>query len=301
MDGINFNKIVDQRIPEARRATKGSKYNKDNPLFDTATQGPFQAEFWQAMQLELHTLMKEFDCWNYVPNPGKNVLPNTWAFKIKRYPDGRVKQFKAQFFAQGDRQKEGIDYFETWVPVVMWSTVCIVMVPAAKLNLISVQCDITAAFIHGRVPSTETIYIHQPRGFHRGNGDKVSHLKRTLYGLKHSPRYFFEYLSERLIKLGLTPSKYDPCLFMNKTLIIIIYVNDILIYGHNETDIDEPIEKLKKKDVALHKEGTAEGYLGVDIKRKGSLITLQQKGLTQRIIEALGLDSKYSTPIDTLS
>jgi hypothetical protein len=86
---------------------------------------------------------------------------------------------------------------------------------------------------------------------------------------------------------------------MNKTLIVIIYVDDILIYGHNETDIDELIEKLKKEGVALHKEGTAEGYLGVDIRRKGSLITLQQKGLTQRIIEALGLDSKYSTPVDT--
>jgi hypothetical protein len=110
---------------------------------------------------------------------------------------------------------------------------------------------------------------------------------------------FFEYLSERLIKLSLTPSKYNPCLFMNKTLIVIIYVNNILIYGHNETDIDELIDKLKKEDVALLKEGTTEGYLGVDIRRKGSLITLQQKGLTQRIIEALGLDSKYSTPVNT--
>jgi hypothetical protein len=61
------------------------------------------------------------------------------------------------------------------------------MTLAIKLKLISVQCDITAAFIHGRVPVTETIYIHQPQGFHRGNGDKVLRLKRTLYGLKQSP------------------------------------------------------------------------------------------------------------------
>jgi hypothetical protein len=56
-----------------------------------------------------------------------------------------------------------------------------------KLKLISVQCDITAAFIHGRVPVTETIYVHQPQGFHRGNGDEVLRLKLTLYGLKQSP------------------------------------------------------------------------------------------------------------------
>jgi hypothetical protein len=54
------------------------------------------------MRIELNTLINEFDCWEYVPNPGKNVLPSTWAFKIKRYPDGRVKKFKARFCARGD-------------------------------------------------------------------------------------------------------------------------------------------------------------------------------------------------------
>ncbi len=126
-----------------------------------------------------------------MPNPRKNVLPSTWAFKIKCYPDGWVKKFKARFCARGNRQQEGIDYFETWAPVVQWSTVRIVMILALKLKLISVQCNITAAFIHGRV--TEDIYVHQPWGFHRGKRDEVLKLKRTLYGLKQAPRYFFEY------------------------------------------------------------------------------------------------------------
>jgi hypothetical protein len=66
------------------------------------------------------------------------------------------------FCAWGDRQQEGIDYFKTWAPVVQSSMVRIVMTLAVKMNLISVQCDITVAFIHGRVPVTETIYVHQP-------------------------------------------------------------------------------------------------------------------------------------------
>ncbi len=78
---------------------------------------------------------------------------------------------------------------------------------------------------------------------------------------------------------------------------MIIYVDNILIYGCHEKDIDELIEKLQKEDVALHKEGTA--YLGANIKREGNQVTLQQKGLTQHSIEALGLDSKYSTPVNT--
>ncbi len=86
---------------------------------------------------------------------------------------------------------------------------------------------------------------------------------------------------------------------MNESLIIIIYVDDILIFGRTEVEIDSLIERLKNDDIALHKEGTAEGYLGVDIQRDGQNITLKQEGLTKRIIEALGLDSKYSTPVDT--
>ena len=298
-DGYYFNEIFDPRLLAAR--TSSSKYNEDNPSFDMATRGPFQDEFWQAMRVELNTLINEFDCWEYVPNPGKNVLPSTWAFKIKRYPDGRVKKFKARFCARGDCQQEGIDYFETWAPVVQWSTVRIVMVLAAKLGFKSVQCNITAAFIHGRV--TETIYVHQPRGFHRGHGDEVLKLKRTLYGLKQAPRYFFKYFTERLIKQGLQASSFDPCLFMNKNLIVIIYVDDILIYGRDDKTINNFIENMKNEDVALHREGTAEGYLGVDIQYNGNgddrTITFKQEGLTKRIISALGLDSKTSTPVET--
>jgi hypothetical protein len=136
---------------------------------------------------ELVTIIINFDCWDYVKRTlNMNVLPSTWAFKIKQYPDGHVKKFKARFCARGDRQKEGIDYFKMWAPVVQWSTVCIVMILAIKLKLVSVQCDITAAFVHGRVPPIEMIYVHQPKGFHHGKGDKVLRLKRTHYGLNQS-------------------------------------------------------------------------------------------------------------------
>jgi hypothetical protein len=143
-----FNKIKDPRILAARATC--SKLNKDNPSFDTATCGLFQAQFWKAVYNEFITLVQEFDCWDYVlQTPTIKVLPSTWAFKIKLYPDGCVKTFKAQFWAQGNRQTEGVNYVDTWAPVVQWSTVQIVMILAIKLNLISIQCDITVAFIHG--------------------------------------------------------------------------------------------------------------------------------------------------------
>ena len=97
----------------------------------------------------------------------------------------------------------------------------------------------------------------------------------------------------------MTASQFDPCLFISKLLVIIIYVDDILIYGKSDAEIDDLIDRLKRDNIALHKEGTAEGYLGVDIQRDGNQITLLQEGLTKRIITALGLDSKYSTTVHT--
>ena len=61
-----------------------------------------------------------------------HVLPGTWAFKVKRFPDELVKKFKAQFCVRGDRQKYGINFWETWSPVVHWSTIRTIMILAAK-------------------------------------------------------------------------------------------------------------------------------------------------------------------------
>ncbi len=82
---------------------------------------------------------------------------------------------------------------------------------------------------------------------------------------------------------------------------MVLYIDDILIYGISVKEIDKLIKNLKKDDISLHKEGTAEGYLGVDIQKEGDKITLLQEGLTKRIISALGLDCKYSTPADTMA
>ena len=82
-----------------------SKYNDDNPLFDTAICGPFQVEYWEAMQNKLNTLVNNFKYWDLNPRtPDMKVISLAWAIKVKCYPNGSVKKFKARFCASGDRQ-----------------------------------------------------------------------------------------------------------------------------------------------------------------------------------------------------
>ena len=280
-------------------AARSSKYSEDNPSWTMAMQGEYQQEYYAAMETEIRTLDDDMDCWDYVERqPGMKVLPSTWAFKCKRYPDGRVKKFKARFVVRGDCQTEGVDFFETWAPVAQWTTVRTMMVLASKLQLKSAQCDITAAFVHASLPPEEEIFVAQPRGLHRGN-NLVLRLNKSLYGLKQAPRHFFSYLGDRLQDYGLTPSEHDPCLFMSRDLIVVVYVDDLLVYSRSDSSIKDFVAKMKDAQVDIRLEGTAEGFLGVDVDRQGSTTTLTQRGLTERIIQALGLDPDMSNKVDT--
>ncbi len=85
-----FNNILDPHLLAACSAS--SKYNEDNPLFDTATRGPFQAQFWKAIHDELATLTKEFDCWEYVPQTQEmNVIPRLGHLRLNDTPMDELK------------------------------------------------------------------------------------------------------------------------------------------------------------------------------------------------------------------
>ena len=90
--------------------------------------GDYADEFWEACKVEIGTL-ESMNAWEVVDREdGMNVLQSIWAFKIKRYPDGLIKKFKARFCARGDQQLEGVDFFETYAPVVQWTTVRLMLI-----------------------------------------------------------------------------------------------------------------------------------------------------------------------------
>ena len=105
--------------------------------------GPFAQEYWEAACIKIETL-ERMEAWEVVERtPEMNVLPSTWAFKCKRYPDGLIKKFKARFCARGDRQIKGADFFKTYVPVVQWTTVRLMLILECLLDLTSKQGDVT--------------------------------------------------------------------------------------------------------------------------------------------------------------
>ena len=185
-------------------AAKSLGTQADNPNWMQAMNGPFAEEYWEAACIEVETLEK-MEAWDVVEQePGMNILPSTWAFKCKRFPDGLIKKFKARFCARGDRQKEGIDYFETYAPVVQWTTIRLMLILECLLGLKSKQGDVTCAFLHAHLEENEKVHLKMPQGFKQYDSrgrEKVLSLRRSLYGLKQAPRAFWKYMVMRDLQI----------------------------------------------------------------------------------------------------
>ena len=269
---------------------KAAASSEDNPNWWQAMNGPFADEFWKAAVTELETL-EGMDAWEIVDQTDEmNVIDSTWAFKLKRYPDGLIKKFKARFCARGDQQKEGIDFFETYAPVVQWTTVRLMLILEILLDLKSKQGDVTAAFLHADLEEGEEVYVRMPQGFRKSG--KVLKLKKTLYGLRQSPRAFWKFMVEKMQICGMTQSEFDPCLFIGKTVTCIMYVDDLLFWARDESEIHKLAMQLREVGVDLEQEDDAAGFLGVRLERDtdSGLLEMKQTGLIDRVLLALGLD-----------
>ena len=137
---------------------------------------------------------------NIIPQ-GAKVLPSTWVFKIKRYPDGRLRKFKARFCVRGDLQEQGVDYFESYAPVIPWSSVILMLVLAAHLDLCTRQIYFSNAFSQATLQ--EEVYIKFPATFQDSNSSgNVLKLNKSLYGLVQAPLAWYQHLVAKLMELN---------------------------------------------------------------------------------------------------
>ena len=107
-----------------------------------------------------------------------NVIKLTWAFKLKRYPDGLIKKFKENFCSRGGMQMEGIDFFETYAPVVQCTTGRLMLILEVLIGLKSNQGGVTDAFLRADLGKYEKVFVEMPRGFEvKGNNVRTKFLK----------------------------------------------------------------------------------------------------------------------------
>jgi hypothetical protein len=188
---------------------------------------------WRAAMEEEFTALQLNKTWDLIPRPaGTNVVSGKWIFKHKFNADGTLERYKARWVLRGFTQRPGIDFAETFSPVVKPATVRTVLSLALSRQWPVHQLDVKNAFLH--VVLSETVYCSQPAGFEDSSRrGLVCRLNKSLYGLKQAPRAWYSRFATFLLQLGFLESKADTSLFVlrrgSDTVYLLLYVDDIVL------------------------------------------------------------------------
>ncbi|KAJ4737614.1 Transposon Ty1-H Gag-Pol polyprotein [Rhynchospora pubera] len=259
---------------------------------------------WKAaMQEELGALDKN-KTWEIVSlPPGKKAVGCRWVFTVKQTPEGKIDRYKARLVAKGYSQTYGIDYDETFAPVAKMSTVRTLVSLAANEGWKLHQLDVKNAFLHGDL--LEEVYMEIPPGFGTAQTiGKVCRLRKSLYGLKQSPRAWFDRFRRAMVGMGYRQINADHTVFIRHhkghCTMLAVYVDDIIITGDDEKEIAQLKVQLGKvfevKDLGLLRY-----FLGIEVARGAEGIVLSQRKYVLDLLKETGmLGCKPAvTPIDS--
>ncbi|KAK1699467.1 hypothetical protein QYE76_016164 [Lolium multiflorum] len=239
--------------------------------------------------------------WRLVPpSPGINVIDSKWVFKIKQKSDGSIERYKARLVAKGFKQRYGLDYEDTFSPVVKPTTIRLLLSMAVSKGWHLRQLDIQNAFLHGILE--EEVFMRQPPGFEdAAHPTYLCRLDKAIYGLKQAPRAWHARLSTVLCGLGFRPSAADTSLFILRrpdiTLYLLVYVDDIIVVSSSATATDRLIHQLRTP-FALKDLGKLHYFLGIEVHHlpTGGLLLSQPKYASE-LLQRAGLSQ--STPMTT--
>jgi histone deacetylase 1/2 len=294
--GIRKDKVyTDGTVRYSLFSSTGEPYTVEEALSDS---------HWKAaMQTEYDALIKN-KTWHLVPpQKGINIIGCKWVYKIKRKADGSLDRYKARLVAKGFKQRYGLDYEDTFSPVVKAATIRTVLSIAVSRGWSLRQLDVQNAFLHGILE--EEVYMQQPPGFvEKSKENYVCKLDKALYGLKQAPRAWYSRLSTKLIDLGFRPSRADTSLFIfNKGgifMYILVYVDDIIVVSSTEQATTALLKDLQK-DFALKDLGDLHYFLGIEVNKVRNGILLTQHKYATDLLKKVGMtDCKaVSTPLST--
>ena len=195
-----------------------------------------------------------------------------------------LEKYKSHIVAKGYSQIAGLDFDETWAPVVRIESVRHLFVLAAFLCLFMLHIDAKSAFLNGE--SDVELYVQQPEGFVDPRYPyKVLRLNNSLYGLKQASRIWYLLLCDTICSLGFVPSVSDPSIYIHKNLglIVAVYVDDILVLG-DQHKCDQFFTAISQHFLMENK-GAVTSFLGLNVQRHGKSISINQVGYIQHVIE----------------
>ena len=269
-------------------------------------------KWMRALQDEMTSLEQKlvYTTESKVP-PGTKSIPCKPVFKVKTNSDGTLDKFKARVVVLGYRQVKGIDYEETFAPFVDLSTIRLLFALAVEHNYHIHHADVKTAFLNANID--KEIYTRPPKDLLKylrawitgcppidlPEDDRVFwKLQRALYGTKQAPNLWSITLRNYLLQLGFRDVGFEKSVYIRRKpdggiLIVLVWVDDVLLFGNTLEPINEFKAELNSKFPITDK-GEVEYFLGVEIKRdlETGSITLSQEKFINEILTEFEIDEK---------
>ncbi|GJV23341.1 ribonuclease H-like domain-containing protein [Tanacetum coccineum] len=224
----------------------------------------------------------KYSYWTDAMNQEIDALLRNCIWELVELPEGRkaIGSFG---------QKEGIDYEETFSPVVKMVSVRCLLNVVVFMSRHVFQLDVNNAFLYGDLD--EVVYMKPLEGYFPSD-NKVCRLKRSLYGLKQAPRQWNAKLTSTLIENGFSQSKSDYSLYTKSDkgvfLALLVYMDDIIITGNNVSEIEKFKVFLKSKFM-IKDLGKLKYFLGIEIVDTEKGICLNQRKYTLDLLSDYGM------------
>jgi hypothetical protein len=223
----------------------------------------------RAMNEEMASWNKN-EAWDIVELPtGRKPIGRKWLFKKKLNVEGKVEKYKARLVAKGYSRVEGIDFGYTFSPIAKLASIRFILSIVVAFDFEIEKMDVKTTFQHGDLE--EEIYMNKPEGYVvKGKKDLVWKLKKYLYGLKQSPRMWYQKYDTSMLGLGFTRRKEDRCVYFkligDHLTYLVLYVDDMLLIGNNKEIIQDIKTQLSSK-FDTKDLGASNFILGMEIKR----------------------------------
>ncbi|KAH9392459.1 hypothetical protein TYRP_005538 [Tyrophagus putrescentiae] len=255
-----------------------------------------ESEYWrEACNKEMSSMLKN-EVFEEVPETRDlRVISSKWVFKRKMNAAGAVTRHKARLVAQGYVQRFNVDYWETYAPTVAATTLRTFLTVCKLKRLRINQVDVTTAFLYGDIDGE--IYLRPPTAY--STPGQVWRLRKSIYGLKQSPKCWSHKLNAILEKQGFYPTKSDRCLFVRgdattNQAYILVYVDDCLIAAQTDEEL-ATIKQELKKDFEIQDLGKLGMFIGVEFKETGkNILAASQRRYIDELSERFNVTDAHT-------
>jgi hypothetical protein len=228
---------------------------------------PVWHKWKEAMDAEIEQL-KELNTYELVKLPAdRKAISCKWVFRLKKNQSGKVECYKAQLVTRAFSQIPGIDFLDTYSPVVCQDTLHTLIAIGAKHDMEIHQLDFVGAYFHAKLD--EEIFVTQPDKYNDGT-NHVYKLNKVLYGLKQAGRVWNQTLHDYLTRLKYEQLQSNHCVYIKQSthgdIILAIHVDDLLMLA-DSTQLMNQAKKELQMEFPVKDLGEAKQLLGLEISR----------------------------------